>query len=265
MKNPAVIVKGRLHATRRWIFRWKGLDGTPLRGLLALLITGGLFALFAATVRIRVSAPQQWVERKASIIHLPADGSGRIWALRAQEGGPYPARFDMAAWEKGAGVESALISATRLSSGAYEPKLKELPAREEVLPVYLADKDERVFPKHAGKTGPDAPTVASVPVPVLYPRSGITSDELPAILPVFDPAGLKEMAAASAPREFLLELDRSGRVLSCTDLSGDDEVPAIRNWLRKIDFGPAVAGKSPALAVAVGFTNIAVPDGPDPR
>ncbi|WAC19822.1 hypothetical protein OVA24_00325 [Luteolibacter sp. SL250] len=265
MKSPAVMVRDRLHATRRWIFRWRGLDGTPLRGFLALLITGGLFALFAATVRIRVSAPQQWVEKKASIIHLPADGAGRTWALRAQEGGPYPARFDVGAWEKSAGMEDSLISATRLSIGGYEPKLKELPAREEILPVYLADKDERIFPKHAAKSGPDAPPVASIPVPVLYPRSGITSEELPAILPVFDHAGLKEVAGESAPREFLLELDRSGSVLSCTDLSGGDGVPAIRNWLGKINFGPAVAGKSPTLAVAVGFTNIAVPDGPDPR
>ncbi|MBX3740520.1 MAG: hypothetical protein KF712_05985 [Akkermansiaceae bacterium] len=265
MKSPAVMVRDRLHATRRWIFRWRGLDGTPLRGFLALLITGGLFALFAATVRIRVSAPQQWVEKKASIIHLPADGAGRMWAQRAQESGPYPARFDVGAWGKDAGLEDSLISATRLSIGGYEPKLKELPAREEVLPVPLADRHERVFPKHPVKSGPAAPPVASVPVPVLHPRSGITSEELPAILPVFDPAGMKATAAASAPREFLLELDQDGRVLSCTDLSGDDEAPVIRNWLMKINFGPAVAAKSPVLAVAVGFTNIAVPDGPDPR
>jgi|GEM_PF-757628 len=265
MKNPAVMVRDRLHTTRRWIFRWRGLDGTPLRGFLALLITGGLFALFAATVRIRVSAPQQWVERKASVIHLPADGAGRMWALRAQEGGPYPARFDVGAWEKSTGFGDSLISATRLSVGGYEPKLKELPAREEVLPVHLADKDERVFPKHAVKSGPDAPPVASVPVPVLYPRSGITSEELPTTLPVFDHPGLKEVAGASVPREFLLELDRNGGVRSCTDLSGDDEVPAIRDWLSRINFGPSIAAKSPVLAVAVGFTNIAVPDGSDPR
>ncbi|RYD32436.1 MAG: hypothetical protein EOP87_12825 [Verrucomicrobiaceae bacterium] len=258
-------MKDRLHATRRWIFRWKGLDGTPLRGLLALVITGGLFALFAATVRIRVSAPQQWVERKASIIHLPADGAGRVWALRAQEGGPYPARFDVGAWEKGAGLDGSLINATRLSSGTYEPKLKELSPRGEELPVHLADGNERVFPKHAEPPGPDAPPVASVAVPVLHPRSGITSEELPAILPAFDPAGMKEIAGASAPREFLLELDGNGRVVACTDLSGDEPAPAIRNWLRKINFGPAVSGKSPVLAVAVGFTNIAAPDGPDPR
>lgn len=265
MKKAAIIARDRLHATRRWIFRWRGLDGSPLRGLLALIITSGMFALFAATVRIRVSAPQQWVERKASIIHLPADGAGRIWALRAQEGGPYPARFDVNAWEKGSGLVGSLISSTRLFPENYEPKLKELPPREEVLPVELADKDERVFPKHKGKAAEVAPPVPSIPVPVLYPRSGITSDELPAILPAFDPAGIKEVAGTSAPREFLLELGRDGRVLACTDLSGNEESPAICNWLRKIDFGPAVAEKSSALAIAVGFTNIASPDGPDPR
>jgi len=265
MKRPSVIVKDRLHATRRWIFRWRGLDGTPLRGLLALIITGGLFALFAATVRIRVSAPQQWVEKKASLIHLPADGAGRIWALRAQEGGPYPARFDVNGWEQGSGLAGSLISSTRLTTGNYEPKLKDLPAREEVLGVDLADKNERVFPRHSGTTGPAQPPVPSIPVPVLYPRSGITSGELPAILPVFDAAGMQEVVGASAPREFLLELDKEGRVLSCTDLSGNEESPVVRNWLRKVNFGPAVAEKSPVLAVAVGFNYIASPDGPDPR
>jgi hypothetical protein len=265
MKNPAVMVRDRLHSTRRWIFRWRGLDGSPLRGFIALLITGGLFALFATTVRIRVSAPQQWMEKKASIIHLPADGAGRIWAQRAQEGGPYPARFDVGEWAKSAGLEDSLISSTRLSIGRYEPKLRPLSAREEVLTVPLANKDERVFPKNVGLTAPEAPPVPSVPVPVLYPRSGITTEELPAILPAFDHVGLKEAAGASAPREFLLELDPNGRVLSCTDVSGNDGAPLIRNWLRKVNFGPAVAEKSQILAVAVGFTNIAVPDGPDPR
>ena len=88
MKKSSARARDRTPAKRPWVFRWRGLDGTPLRGLLALLITGGAFVLFAATVRIRVSAPQQWVERKASIIHLPTGGEGGIWALRAQEGGP---------------------------------------------------------------------------------------------------------------------------------------------------------------------------------
>lgn len=265
MKSPAVIVKDRLHATRRWIFRWRGLDGTPLRGLLALIITGGLFAFFAATLRIRVSAPRQWVEKKASIIHLPADGSGRVWALRAQEGGPYPARFDVDAWQQYAGLDASLISSTRLTTGHYEPKLKELPEREGALPVDMADRNERVFPRHTAQAGAVESPVLSIPVPVLHPRSGITSEELPAILPVFDPAGMKEGAGASAPREFLLELDATGRVRSCTDLSGGDDVPALRDWLRRVEFGPVVAEKSPVLAVAVGFTYIASPDGPDPR
>ena len=52
------------------------------------IIVGAAFAFFAATIRIRVNAPQQWVERKASIIHLPADGEGlRHYTVTVDESG----------------------------------------------------------------------------------------------------------------------------------------------------------------------------------
>lgn len=259
------MLQERIHATRRWIFRWKGLDGTSFRGFLALIISGGLFALFGATVRIQVSAPQQWVEKKASLIQLPADETGKIWALRAQEGGPYPARFNVDAWERQPDLTGALISATRLSPGTYEPRIQNLPVEGGVESIALSDGNERVFPsRKSGETEVAAP-VRTIPVPVLYPRSGISVSELPAELPAFDPALAGEALQTTVPRDFLLELDRSGRVLSSTDLSGNSDSPAIRNWLMSIDFGADVAKKSPVLAIAIGFTNSPLTDGPAPR
>ncbi len=265
MKHSTAIVRGRIHATRQWIFRWRGLDGTPFRGFLALLITFGVFSLFAATVRIRVSAPQQWVERKASIIHLPGGEEGKMWALRAQEGGPYPARFDATGWEKAAGLTSGLIDATRLSPEPYEPRLRELPVKDAVPSIPLADKEERVFPKppEPPATVP-GPPVKYVRVPVIYPLSGITSADIPAILPVFDAAKAAGVADASRPAEFVLLLRPAGTVLSCWNLSGQVADGAIADWLSGLDFGPEAAKKSPIIAVSVGFTNQPA-DGPDAR
>lgn len=266
MKKTVAKARDRIHATRQWIFRWRGLDGTPLRGALALLITFGGFALFAATVRIRVSAPQQWVERKASIIHLPADGEGGVWALRAQEGGPYPARFDSAAWEKTAGLTSGLIGTTRLSATPYQPKLRELPPENPVTPVDLANRNERVFPKRSAPVDPVVPPVASVPVPVLYPLSGITSDEIPAILPAFEAAKAGQVLEASGPADFLLRLSPDGTVLDAIGLPEKAGGEALRQWLLKVNFGPAAGKKSPFVGIGVGFTNQSQSaDGPDPR
>ena len=266
MKKSIARARDRIHKTRPWVFRWRGLDGTPLRGLLALLITGGAFVLFAATVRIRVSAPQQWVERKASIIHLPAGGEGGIWALRAQEGGPYPARFDVAAWEKSAGLTRALIGTTRLSARPYQPKLRELPPENPVTAIELADRNERVFPKRSAPVDPVTPPVASVPVPVLYPLSGITSDEIPAILPAFDVAKLGQLPEASGPADFLLRLSPEGTVLDAIGLPEKAGGEALKEWLLKVSFGPTVGGNSPFVGVSVSFTNqLQSSDGPDPR
>lgn len=265
-KTAAIIARDRIHATRQWIFRWRGLDGTPLRGALALLITSGAFALFAATVRIRVSAPQQWVERKASIIHLPTDGDGGIWALRAQEGGPYPARFDAAAWEKTVGLTSGLIGATRLSAQPYQPKLRDLPPEQPVAAVDLTDRNERVFPKRSAPADPVTPPVASVPVPVLHPLSGITSDEIPAILPAFDAAKTGRVLEISGPADFLLRLGPEGNVIDCIGLPERAGGEAISGWLSQVNFGPAVGKKSPFIGVSVGFMNQPPPaDGPDAR
>lgn len=255
----------RLHETRRWIFRWRGLDGMTFRGFLALIITAGVFVFFAATVRIRVSAPQQWVERKASVIHLPEGGEGHLWAMRAQENGPYPARFDVNAWEKQMGSSDSLIGLTRLSQEPYEPKPRSLPESGRVITTKLADQEERVFPKHRGPHEVEKVLVSYIPVPILYPRSGIKAEELPKDLPPLHLDQIGKTLDISIPRDYLIELDRDGRVIASTDLSGNPDAPVLREWLGKLNFGPEIAKKSPMLPIAVGFSNQPVNHGSDSR
>lgn len=257
MKNPGIIAREKIHAARHWVFRWRGLDGTPLRGILAILIVLGLFSLFAATVRIRVSAPQQWVEKKASIIHLTSGGEGEMWALRAKEAGPFPSRLDPAEWESGPGLAGLVDGASRLSSKPYQPTLRELPEEDTSPPVPVAPRGERVFPKAAAKERPASPQAAVKLVPILYPLSGITLKEIPTTLPALEAP--VDAAMASASLRFMLRLAPDGSVAACDDLSDDRGGKALAGWLRTVKFPPATAARSQWISLAVGFVNLPAP------
>jgi hypothetical protein len=261
MKRPA-ISRDKAQAVRRWIFRWRGLDGTPFPGLIAIVLTGGAFAFFAATVKIHVSAPQQWVERKASIIHLSSEGEGKMWALRAQEGGPFPARLDPSFWEKTALAGTEVIGATRLSPEPYQPKLRDLPQDDAIPQPPVAAKGERVFPIRAPKAEPETTAViATRMTPEIYPLSGVSLDEIPA-LPAFElPV---DAALTSGAWRFLLRLRADGSVADCIALSDEPGGNALAHWLRGVTFNPATAKKSEWIGIGVFFTNQAV-HGPDAR
>lgn len=261
MKNPSVIAREKIRAAKLWVFRWRGLDGTPVRGFLALLITTGLFVLFAATVRIRVSAPQQWIERKASIIHLPSGGDGAIWALRAQEGGPFPSRFDPKAWENTSGLTGKLASALNWTAPAYVPSLRELPARQEADSPPIA-QTAPVFPRRPAN--PPAPLAGPRGKlgPIIFPLSGTPMSSMPSQLPPFE----KEIDAAmsAAAWRFLIRLNPSGGVEECVPLLDQKGGVEIATWLRGLNFGAETAKKSPWIGLGVGFTH-ATDDGSEPR
>lgn len=262
MKNPSVIARNKLQAAKSWIFRWKGLDGPPLRGFLALLVTAGAFSLFAATVRVRVSAPQQWIERKASIIHLPSVGDGAMWALRAKEGGPFPSRFEPREWEELSGLGNAAALVLRGAGIPYQPALRELPADEGPVRLDLAAKDERVFPKRAPRPSPPPPEGEAKLSPVLFPLSGIPMESMPAVLPPF--AAPVDAAMAAGAWRFLIRLRPDGGVAECVPMIDQAGGQALADWLRRIDFGAETAKKSPWIGIGVGFANLTA-DGPDAR
>ena len=260
--RPKIHVGERLQAMRHWIFRWRGLDGTPFPGLMATIIVGAAFAFFAATIRIRVNAPQQWVERKASIIHLPAEGEGRIWALRAQEGGPFPAKFDPMEWAKSLGADDLLMGATRLSPAPYEPKLRELPAEDGIPSLTLLDKGMPVFPKRVPRTM-EVPKAAPVRVvPLLYPLAGLSLEELPKELPPF--AGPVDGLMASASWRFLIRLREDGSVSESIPLLNDKGGEVLAKWLGGVKFSPSAAKRAEWIGIGVGFANQPA-NGPDPR
>lgn len=262
--KPSILARQKIQAARHWVFRWRGLDGTPLRGLLALLITGGVFSLFAATVQIRVSAPQQWVERKASIIHLPNDGEGKMWALRAREGGPFPSRLNPAEWESMPGGALSAIAATRLPSETYTPKLAELPSSNEGPAVSIAAKGERIFPKRMPESVPGMVPVETKLVPALYPLSGISIDAVPRNLPAFQFDEKIEPSLTSAPWRFMLRLRPDGSVAECLPMIKEIGGAELEKWICGVNFSSEVAKKSEWIGIAVGFVNQPVHES-DPR
>ncbi|HVJ46093.1 MAG TPA: hypothetical protein VM511_06885 [Luteolibacter sp.] len=261
MKNPSVIARERIRAAKLWVFRWRGLDGTPVRGFLALLITAGLFAIFAATVRIRVSAPQQCIERKASFIHLPSGGDGALWTLRAQEGGPFPSKFDPKEWENAGGLSGKLASALNWSAPSYRPSLRELPPSQENGSLSLAQKSP-VFPQRpANVSGVVAGPPAKL-VPMVFPLTGTPMASMPAHLPPF-PKEIDAAMAAGAWR-FLIRLNPSGAVEECVPLLDQKGAGDLASWLRGLNFGADTAKKSPWIGIGLGFTH-ARTDGSDAR
>jgi hypothetical protein len=261
VKNPSIIAREKLKAAKLWVFRWRGLDGTPVRGFLALLITAGVFVFFGATLRIRVSAPQQWIERKASIIYLASGGEGAIWALRAQEGGPFPSRFDPAEWEKTSGLAGKLSSVLDWTAPAYVPQLRELPPQEESDVQELARRSP-VFPHRQRNASPVVPGPPPKLQPTIFPLSGIPTDALPDRLPEFT----KEIdpAMAAGAWRFLIRLNPSGSVEECVPLLDQKGGADLADWLRKLNFGAEIAQKSPWIGIGVGFTHLTT-DGSDAR
>lgn len=249
-------------AAKNWIFRWKNLDGSPFRGMVALLITAGAFAFFAAAVRIRVNAPQQWIERKASVIQLPADGDGALWRLRAQESGPFPATFDPAEWEKSQGFSESIASALKWTKPPYTPELRALPLSAGPETLSFANR-KPVFPEHEPNPEPPPPSAVAKLEPALFPLSGVPMEAMPGELPAFGHA--VDAAMTSAPWRFLIELNTDGAVVKCVpmvDEKGGEELAA---WLRGVKFSPETAKKWPWLGVGLIFMNRTPTDGPQPR
>jgi len=255
---------GRNAVDPQWIFRWRGNDGGTLPRFFSFLIVAAGFVLLLTFVRVKTGPPQQWIGQKASIIHLRNDAEGRAWAVRAQEGGPFPSRFEPSAWTGYAALKTQVIEATRISPPAYVPPLRELPSEKPVASLALAPGATPVFPRRSSPEMTPLPLRRFKPAPILYPLSKIPIDALPQELPVFDAPITAEMT--STTWRFLLRLHPDGGIVDCVSLAGEANPASLvlENWLRKTRFDPALAAKNPWISIAVGFTN-QPENGPDDR
>ena len=245
----------RLMNTPEWVFPWRGRKRSYFPMVFAHLLVAAVFILLLGVVKVRLVTPKPMAPRKASLIYLADDAQGRALALKAQEGGPFPSRFEPSQWEGMAALEAEVLAATRGPSRPYVPTLRELPKDSEIPPVELAAKGEPVFPKRLPTARAAMDPAKFIPVPTLYPLSGITAAALPTELPPLD--GAVKGAMISTSWQFLVRLDPSGGVVECVSLEegGQEGTRELGNWLRGIRF-PSAPGKSFRwIAVGVGFNN----------
>lgn len=258
-----VSIREKRREAPEWIFRWRPLGVPTLPKWLALIAVTLAFVFLVTSVRIRVMPPPLSATRKASLILTGDDPESRALAQKANEGGPFPGRFDLSDWESSAEINRLVASATRWTPPVYQPKLLDLPA-EAARPVKLAAAGRPVFPKH--EPTPAAPQPAALKqVPVLAPLSPGASRWMPRDLPDFTdpvPAGF-----VGKPMRFLLRLDPSGRVQDVQPLVDlENDKPSPIRWLRNVTFAPATdSNRKPRwIAVDLSFANQAA-DGPDAR
>ena len=258
------IHRPRLMNTPDWVFPWRGRKKGYFAMIFAHVLVGAGFAILLGTVRVKVISPKPKAPRKASVIYLTDDAQGRALAQQAQEGGPFPARFDPSEWEGMAALQAEVLAVTRRPSQRYVPTLRELPQDGRIQPMELATKGETVFPKRTPATlvAPD-PTKLKLG-PTLYPLSGIPADAMPPKLPPF--TGVVDGEMTTAVWRFLLRLNSDGGVMECVSLEegGEKGAPALEAWLRGIQFNATPNKPSRWIAVGIGFNNQPV-DGPDAR
>ncbi len=247
-----------------WVFRWRPLGSPLLPRLIALAVVGTAFGLFITTAQIRVTTPEKSSPRRASLIYLGDDAESRALALRAREGGPFPARFELSSWAGLAEIERRTMESVSYQPPQYEPVLKDLPDKNPVQPLVLAAQGEAFFPQRnsADQTPLDFSQLRLKPM--LYPLSAEARQALPEALPAFD--GKVDEKLSSPAWRFLICLDAAGGVTECASLESADKAAtdALEGWLRRVNFTPAPAKPTRWLALGVGFTN-QISDGSDAR
>ncbi len=249
----SAVKPARLRGTPEWVFRWKPRSSPLVPKLLALAVVGLAFT-FLMTLRIRVTGPAKMAPRAASVIVLGNDPESRMMTLRAEEGGPFPSRFELSQWDGMAALEAKAWEAVSYQPKPYVPAVLELPDPNLLRPLELAVKGKSFFPARPQEDPPLAVEKVTMKIqPTLFPLSGITRKDLPKELPAFD-----EVTEAADWR-FLLQLNAAGIVTECISLENDGETapPALNEWMRRISFKPAARQASRWIAVGIQFTNAA--------
>ncbi len=248
-----------------WVFVWRGRTRSHLSSLAAIALVALVTVVLMGVLRVKIAVPKPLAPRKASLIYLANDEQGRALALLAQEGGPFPSRFEPSQWEGLATMEAAAMGAVRAAtSPPYAPALRELPVDDPIPVVDLALKGQPVFPLRMPAVRAAVDPVEMKLAPTLYPLSGIAPELIPAALPPF--SGTVDGAMTAATWRFLIRLNPEGGVLECVSLedSGTSGALELSRWLHSIRFAAASSDRPRWIAVAVEFNNQPV-DGPDAR
>ncbi len=241
-----------------WIFCWRTFSAPLLPKFLALTFASIVFALLITSVRVQLVQPEKVSPRKASLIYLGDDAQSRALALRAQEGGPFPSRFDPSDWQGLAETERLAMNAASYQPPAYQPVLNDLPEENLVPPLVLAPHGKAFFPERPAVAPPmaESPVIADhTLVPRLYPLSDDAAAVIPKSLPAF--TAPVDAVMTSANWRFLICLSPAGTVTQCVSLEkgGETAADALVAWLRQIPFSPAAEYQERWISLAIAFAH----------
>lgn len=239
-----------------WVFSWRPLGSPLLPKILALTFAATVFTLLITSVRVQLIRPEKVSPRKASLIYLGDDAQSRALALRAQEGGPFPSRFEPSSWLGLAETERLAMAAARYQPPTYQPELGGLPEANLVPPLVLAPQGKAFFPERPATVVPEAPAASEFTLlPQLYPLSAESAAAMPESLPPFDAP--VDAVLTSANWRFLICLSPAGTVTQCVSLEkgGETAADALVYWLRQLPFPPAAETKDRWISLGIGFTH----------
>lgn len=260
----SIAVKPKRAGAADLVFQWRPIKTQWLPVLIALAFAGVALA-YLMTLRIGVAAPQKSMSRRASVIYLRDDEPGRNLSMRAQEGGPFPARFQLSQWQGLAKFEDAAMEAALVQPEPYVSPIRALPAANQLRALELAANGESFFPQRI-PAPPPAPGPAKLKLaPAIYPLSGITSESMPTHLPSFD--GAVDGETSSSSWRFIVRLNPDGNVAECVSLVekvGEVRAPELEAWIHRVQFKPEPGKPIRWIAVDIGFTNQPA-DGTDAR
>jgi hypothetical protein len=214
-------------------FSWRMAESSRTTVFVAVVLVGLLTALLMSTIKVRVVPPPRVIERKGTVMFVPeASEVGREWTLRAEEEGPFPARFDLS---ESPLVQQMQADLFRDPSGTvpYQIRLRGLPSSGRSGAADTTQKPEGVFPRTEGTERPQAAPSDQPLTPVLTVLSKVPAGALPLAYPDFTHPVIQEMA--SQPWQFMVEIDKDGVPIRCIALDGGEPDSATEKWLRGLE------------------------------
>lgn len=239
------------------IFAWRVGDTFHVATWLSVVIVILLGALLLGTVKVRVVPPPRIIERKASMVLVPDTAEGRAWTVRAEEEGPFPARFRLAESDVVREMSEEIFQ-EQVTRAPYRSALRGFPPDSGPGAVQIAARGERVFPPQPALE-PLAVEARPTPLqPVLTLLAKLPADARPRELPPFPETITPEMAATTW--QYLVEIGEGGRALRCVALDGgkpdgeeDEFARTLGSWLCQVHFGPGAA-KAGWVGVGISFS-----------
>jgi hypothetical protein len=239
------------------IFAWRVGDTFHVATWLSVVIVILLGAFLLGTIKVRVVPPPRIIERKASVVLVPDTAEGRAWAVRAEEEGPFPARFRLAESQAVREMNDEIFR-DPVTRPPYQPALREFPRDAGPGAVQVSARGERVFPPQQALE-PAAVESRPAPLqPVVSLLAKLPADARPEKLPPFPETVAPELAATTW--QYLVEIGEGGRALRCVSLDGgkpdgdqDDFARSLGSWLCQVHFGPGAA-KAGWVGVEINFS-----------